>query len=280
MKEKQTQIWIPLYVDKWIFGSTRIELEPAERGVFVDLMAFGAKDQGFIRANEITAYPHTQLAGLLNIPVDLLESTITKCIHFEKLIEPEPGIYRLKNWDKFQLSKSYVSELENGIKPLPGLGLRTKSSLERTKGSTIREDKRVEDKRKGGGEADPPTLSEVRDYREAEHLRADPDKFHHYQSSKGWPGLIDWRAAFRYWDRTEYPDKVLPAAAAVPRVNPLAAHEKAMALIEAKNAWEDKHAPKGICSFCGAAVKGLMPCVCSERLQAYNKEFSIQEAKV
>ena len=146
------------------------------------------------------------------------------------------------------------------------------ADLEATNQSKVKHSKSNE--RKGGGEADPPTLSEVRDYREAEHLMADPDKFHHYQSSKGWPGLVDWKAAFRYWDRTEFPDKAAPAPSA-PRHNPADDHQAAMDLIDRKNAWENSHTPKGKCSFCGGAVKGLTPCGCAKRLAAYSKEFGI-----
>ncbi|MFA5937344.1 MAG: hypothetical protein WC822_05740, partial [Candidatus Paceibacterota bacterium] len=78
---------------------------------FVDLLTFGAKDNGFIRANETTPYPHMQLAGLLNIPVTLLDSTIAKCLHFNKLQEPTPGIYHLTNWDEYQFSERYVREI-------------------------------------------------------------------------------------------------------------------------------------------------------------------------
>lgn len=216
MKEKQTQIWIPLYVDKWIFGSTRIELEPAERGVFVDLIAFGAKDQGFIRANETTAYHHSQLAGLLNIPVLLLESTIAKCLHFEKIIEPLPGIYKLKNWDKFQLSKSYISELENGIKPVPGLGLRTKSSQERIKGSTIIEKSRVEEKREENittsvsakAATVRPTLDQVTAYCAERGAGVNAEKWLAHYESNGWKvgknPMKDWKAAVRTWEHSDY----------------------------------------------------------------------------
>jgi len=146
MKEKQTQMWIPLYVDKWIFGSTRIELEPAERGVFVDLLAWAAKDNGFIRANESTPYHHSQLAGLLNIPVELLESTIDKCLHFAKIEEPTPGIYRLKNWDGYQLSDDYKYRLSTGKRLIPGL-VRQNSDNCPTNPGPIREEKRREEKR-------------------------------------------------------------------------------------------------------------------------------------
>lgn len=127
MKERNPLMWIPLYVDKWIFGSTRIELEPAERSVFVDLMALGAKDSGFIRANEITPYLHQQLAGMLNIPVELLESTIKKCLEFDKLKEPKPGIYCLSNWNEYRLSSDYKYRLETGRRHIPGASVRVKS---------------------------------------------------------------------------------------------------------------------------------------------------------
>ena len=150
MKDKSTQMWIPLYVDKWIFGSTRIELEPAERGVFIDLMVLGAKDEGFIRANETTPFLQVQLAGLLNIPIDLLKSTIAKCIAFGKLEEHAQGIYRLCNWDKYQLSDDYRYRISTGRKQIPGLASPSfsDSSPKITKKSgPIREEKRVEEKR-------------------------------------------------------------------------------------------------------------------------------------
>jgi len=104
MKNKDTQKWIPLYVDKWIFGSTRIELEPEERAVFIDLICLGAKDKGYIRANEEIGYLPKQLAGLLNITEELLNRTIQKCIKYNKLEDKGNGIYYLKNWDKYQFS--------------------------------------------------------------------------------------------------------------------------------------------------------------------------------
>ena len=148
MKEKTTQLWIPLYIDKWIFGSTRIELEPDERGVFVDLLALAAKDQGFIRANETTPYPHQQLAGLLNIPIELLDSALVKCLHFEKLIEPIPGIYKLKNWDEYQLSEDYKYRLSTGRKLIPRSPVRKNPDCSPGKPGPIRKDRIGEDKRR------------------------------------------------------------------------------------------------------------------------------------
>ena len=80
MKKRKVDPWFPFGIDKWLFGSTRIELEPDERGVFVDLMALSKKDEGYIRANEGVPYLENQLCGLLNIKPELLNRTIKKCI--------------------------------------------------------------------------------------------------------------------------------------------------------------------------------------------------------
>ena len=113
MKKKNGQLlWIPLWIDKWIFGSTRIELEPDERSVWVDLMALAAKDLGFIRANETTPYYARQLSGLLNITEELLARTIKKCLEVDKLTMNEKGIIYLTNWDGFQLSERYKRRIK------------------------------------------------------------------------------------------------------------------------------------------------------------------------
>jgi hypothetical protein len=66
LKRGRSYDWIPLWIDKWLMGSTRFELEAGERSVFIDLMVLGAKDDGFIRANESMGYPHEYLARILN----------------------------------------------------------------------------------------------------------------------------------------------------------------------------------------------------------------------
>ncbi len=97
--------WFPLHVDSWLFGSTRIELNPAQRGVFVDLLALSMKDEGYIRANEDTPYPPSQLAGLLFLDVDLLAETIERCVQVGKITRSENGILRISSYEKYQLPR-------------------------------------------------------------------------------------------------------------------------------------------------------------------------------
>ena len=107
MQAKTSKAWIPLWIDKWLFGSTRLELNPAERSVFVDLLALAGKDDGYIRANVNMPYNLRQLAGLLNVDVGLLTTTIKKCKETGKIEEPAEGIYKIKNWTEYQLSKRH-----------------------------------------------------------------------------------------------------------------------------------------------------------------------------
>lgn len=104
---KQVYGWFPLWSDKWLWGSTRLELSPAERSVWVDLMALANKDDGHIRANETTAYPAEQLAGMFRVPTQVLKSTIEKCLKYNKLIQLENGTLYIKNWDEYSLTNRY-----------------------------------------------------------------------------------------------------------------------------------------------------------------------------
>jgi hypothetical protein len=101
-------------------GSTRFELDPSERSVFLDLMVLGAKDDGYIRANEEMGYPHEYLSRILNVPIELLDETIAKCLKVGKLEEFPNGIYHITNWDSYRLSDSYKRALTLGIKKVPG----------------------------------------------------------------------------------------------------------------------------------------------------------------
>lgn len=55
----------------------------------------------------------------------------------------------------------------------------------------------------------PPTLDNVREYAHQRKSKLDPDKFFDRNEAAGWMvgkyKMKDWRAAFRYWERTERP---------------------------------------------------------------------------
>lgn len=107
------QAWFPLWVNKWLLGSTRFELTLEERAVWIDFLALATMQNGYIRANPTLAYPKPQLAGFLNIPQDILERSIEKFIKTGKLIEDpiNSGIFYICNWEKYKLSDDYKKRI-------------------------------------------------------------------------------------------------------------------------------------------------------------------------
>lgn len=107
MKDKNSDLWYPMWVDKWLFGSTRHEFSHAQRAIWVDLLTLSKKDEGHIRANEGVPYPVNQLAGLFNAPTRLVADTIRKAIETNKLEKLEDGTLYVVNTDKYELSKRH-----------------------------------------------------------------------------------------------------------------------------------------------------------------------------
>lgn len=106
IKKLPDNIWFPFWVEKWIFGSMRLEFNPQERAVWVDLLALAAKDSGYIRANEDTPYLMKQLAGLLIYDESFFKQTIDKFIKKGKLQIDKNGILYITKWDKYSFSPS------------------------------------------------------------------------------------------------------------------------------------------------------------------------------
>lgn len=107
MKKKESILWFPIWVDKWLWGSTRIELAVEQRSIWIDLLAVASKDDGFIRANVGVPYQMTQLAGMLIVDVKLLEETIEKCIETKKLKRMKDGSLYVCNWKEYQFTDRY-----------------------------------------------------------------------------------------------------------------------------------------------------------------------------
>lgn len=104
MKDKKPLDWIPIYIDKHLFGSTRVELEPDERSVWFDLLILSGKDSGFVRANEGVPYLPKQLAGMFLVSEELLKRTIEKCIKYGKVKILNDGTIYLPSWENYRLS--------------------------------------------------------------------------------------------------------------------------------------------------------------------------------
>jgi hypothetical protein len=113
LKDKKPLNWIPIYIDKYLFGSTRIELEPDERSVWMDLLVLAGKDSGHIRANEGVPYLTTQLAGMLIISEELLNRTIEKCVNYGKIKILEDKTLYIINWKQYQFSPRHIRRVNS-----------------------------------------------------------------------------------------------------------------------------------------------------------------------
>ena len=127
MRHKQVPTWFPLYIDKWLLGSTRHELTHEERAIWTDLLALSKKDQGYIRANEGVPYPLEQLSGMLMSQFDTFEKTlglvtrvIEKCLSpaIGKLKKMKGGTLFVLSHEGYLLSDRWEREL-NKRKPIP-----------------------------------------------------------------------------------------------------------------------------------------------------------------
>lgn len=107
MKNKKGDDWYPFWIDKWLFGSTKFEFTPAERSVWIDLLTLAHKDSGFIRANIDMPYPIEHLANIFVVPVDLLTTTIEKCIKNGKLEKLDDGSLFVASIERYELTKRH-----------------------------------------------------------------------------------------------------------------------------------------------------------------------------
>ena len=95
--------WIKLYPVDCLEGSIRYQLDPAERGVWYDLLNFAAlcANPGIISDKDSRPYPHSFIANRLNVPLDLFETTLGKCCEEGRTTENSDGIH-IVNWASYQ----------------------------------------------------------------------------------------------------------------------------------------------------------------------------------
>jgi len=95
--------WVKIWVDESLTGTVRFDLIPAERSIWYDLiiLAGACRVPGQISSNETTPFPHDYIANLLQVPLDLLQTTLKKLADTGRISENENGIH-ITNWLKYQ----------------------------------------------------------------------------------------------------------------------------------------------------------------------------------
>ena len=198
--------WIPFWIDKWLFGSTRIELLPDERSVWLDLLALASKNCGYIRANDTTPYPIGQLAGLLIISEELLIRTIEKCVQYGKIVKNSDGTLKIPSWDRYQLSPRQKRRYSKTSKEREdGMSDEEDIASKKTDAKNKRNKNKVNKKKVNKTKFKIPTIEEIRNYCLERKNKIDPDRFYNFYESKGWMigknKMKDWRAAVRTWEK-------------------------------------------------------------------------------
>lgn len=96
--------WVKIHCDGILHGSINFQMTLAEQMVWVKLFVYSAVSggsPGFISDNDNRPLPHWYIANELHAPVEVLESTLTKCIDEGRIKENSHGI-EIVNWKIYQ----------------------------------------------------------------------------------------------------------------------------------------------------------------------------------
>lgn len=110
--------WVKFYPMQCLHGSIRYQLEANERCVWYDLIMFSAlcAKPGVIADSDGRAYPHTFIANRLNVSLDLLDTTLKKCISEGRIQENSAGI-NIVNFKEYQSEYQRQKQYRQGEKP-------------------------------------------------------------------------------------------------------------------------------------------------------------------
>jgi len=121
MRGQGKRPWIKLHIIPCLEGSIRHQLDPAQRGVWYDLILFAGiqPEPGLIADSDQRPYPHSFIASRLNIELGLLDETLKACRVEGRITEDEHGI-KIVNWkvyqSEYQRQKPYREKERHGKK--------------------------------------------------------------------------------------------------------------------------------------------------------------------
>ena len=103
MRGSSRRAWVKFFITGWLHGSIRCQLDSAERGVWAALICLAGEcsRDGEISDNDGGAFPREYIANQLNIPQELLDSTIAKCRH-DGRIDDRDDVIIITNWKAYQ----------------------------------------------------------------------------------------------------------------------------------------------------------------------------------
>jgi len=143
-KQSRATTHFKFYSEKYLWGSTRSELTPDERSVWVDFMCLATMNYG-----QIEVYSRDQLAQQLIISRKLLDRSINKFIKFGKIKKKyskkeKKEVFSIKKWDQYQADylkkrakKSGTYEKKERIEKTEKSDTENEHTLQERKGNNI-----------------------------------------------------------------------------------------------------------------------------------------------
>lgn len=103
MPRGQSRTWIKLHTHGRLHGSIVYQLKEAEQSVWDKLLCLAGEvnRDGQISDNDGRPFPHDFIAREIHTTLDLLESTLAKCLEEGRITEDEHGIH-ITNWTTYQ----------------------------------------------------------------------------------------------------------------------------------------------------------------------------------
>jgi DnaD/phage-associated family protein len=103
--------WVKLHTQETLFGTTRRELEPAERSLWFDFLCLAgdSPEPGVICVAPAIPYTDGQLCDVLNVPPALLARATAKMLDAGKL-ERRGNCYAITNWTRYQADYERVRQ--------------------------------------------------------------------------------------------------------------------------------------------------------------------------
>jgi len=104
--------WLKVDTSGWLKGSIRKQLTPAQRGVWMDILAMAGDCRlrdGTLRHAEGIPMDRDYIAGVLRIPIELLNETINACQKDKNRADSksriaiwDDGTIQISNWERYQ----------------------------------------------------------------------------------------------------------------------------------------------------------------------------------
>ena len=104
MRGRPIRTWIKMHCQGCLSGSINYQLTLEEQAVWFKLVMYSAisgGDPGHISDNDGEPIPHWFIANEIHVPLEVLESTLTKCKDEGRIQENSSGIL-ITNFEKYQ----------------------------------------------------------------------------------------------------------------------------------------------------------------------------------